>query len=335
MKKDLIKASYSNIIVSESVKIDKKIGGSASFILDENDLPVRYVDSKNKTSISKAKVKCVVIIDFDIYGSGEILHLDHDLFLEYEISGFVKKLEPEYRLNKQKVRSKILAYANTNKSKIFMAFYSISFPKGLTDSTIRKIHNTVLTRLRKLNKSFTYIWIAERQKNGTLHFHMLTNTHFNIRVINHMYAKAIDNQIKCDQYDHVNYDYKKYNGCDVKLVLSIEKLCKYLTKYVTKNNESMNGLLWNCDKSVSALVTHLYLNYDELKSIYNKIAYVKTFIKDGFIEGVKMEFDLYDYGSYKPKLIFENLHLINEYILKQCATPKFKPLKFNIPDLSL
>ena len=315
-KVNLIKANYTNIVKSDAIKVSKKIGGSASFILDENSLPVRFINSENKIISSKAKIKCVVLRDFDIYGSGEILHLDFDLFTEYFNLGYVQRIVNEYKLNKTKVRAKIMAYSNLKKSKVFMAFYSISFPKGLNDQIIRKIHNTVLTRLRKSNSKFTYIWVCERQKNGTLHFHMLTNTYFNIRIINYMYAKAIQNQIKSSTDIDINYDYKKYNGVDVKRVVSIDSLQKYITKYVTKNNEKFNGLCWNCDASVSALVTHLYLNDHEWLLIAKKMIYITTIVKDGHFKDSKIEFDVYTYGSYRPKIIHESLTMINEYIMQ-------------------
>ena len=313
---NLIKASYSSVVKSDSIRVGKRIGGSASYILDSNSLPVKHVDSANKLTESKAKIKCVVLQDFDIYGTGEILNLEYNLYMSCLDLGLVQKINKEYRLNKNKVRSKILAYSHLKRSKIFMAFYSISFPKGLPDSVIRKIHNTVLTRLRKSNSKFSYIWVAERQKNGTLHFHMLTNTFFNIRIINYMYAKAIDNQIKKDKNIDINYDYKKYNGVDVRRVASIDSLQKYMTKYVTKNNETFDGLCWNCDSSVSALVTHVYLDSEEFKTLEKKIIYITTIVKDGFFEGTNIEFDIYSYGSYRPKIIFQTLTMINQFIMK-------------------
>ena len=77
----------------------------------------------------------------------------------------------------------------------------------------------------------------------------------------------------------------------------------------------MDGLLWTCDKTVSALVTHLYLNDSEFKAIHNKLIYMYTVSKETSFEGCFMDFDIYNYGSYKPKIIFENLNIINEYIL--------------------
>lgn len=315
-KKRLIKANFTSVVTSDNLSVSKTIGGSASIIMDENDNLVRYVNSTNKTILSKNKVKCIVLIGFAHHVAGDTVRLDLIEFTGLEMRGFVRRFEHEFKLNKPKLRGKILAYANLHKSSKFMAFYSISFPKGLSDQTIRKIHNTVLTRLRKRNDRFSYIWIAERQRNGTLHFHVLTNTFFNVRIVNYMYAKAIHNQLMKNPESGISFDYKKYNGCDVKKVISIPALSKYLVKYVTKNNDKMNGLLWNCDSSVSALVTHLYLTEDEFNQIANKIIYMFTKdIKTSF-ENSYISFDIYNYGSYRPKIIFDTLKMVNNHIIK-------------------
>ena len=185
----LYKASYTSVVTSDHVTTDKKIGGSASYVLDVNDLPVKLISSENKSKFARSRVKCVALVDFSDYEKDQILHLDKETFDILSVAGIVVKCDVLHGMDKSKVRSKIVSYANLERSKMFLAFYSISFPISLSDAHIRKIHNTVLTRLRKSNSKFSYIWIAERQKNGTLHFHMLTNTFFNIRIINYFSSK--------------------------------------------------------------------------------------------------------------------------------------------------
>lgn len=309
------KANFETIVTSEQLVTTKKIGGSSVIRLNEDLGLIKIKNVENVINENKGNVKCIVIKAFNDFYIDQILYLKKSEFKELSEMGFVKKIELKYRLNKSKVRSKMMAYANLKRSKKFMAFYSISFPKGLPDDIIRTIHNTALTRIRKFRKSFSYIWVCERQKKGTLHFHMLTNEWLNIRIINHIYAKAIKNAIAKIKCDSVSYDWIKYNGVDVKLVQNVLKLTKYLTKYLTKNNEEFNGLCWNCDSSISALVTTLYLNDDEFKQIAKKVILWKSFDKEISYFKEPLEFDIYTYGSHKPKLIFETLQEINNYIV--------------------
>jgi hypothetical protein len=36
----------------------------------------------------------------------------------------------------------------------------------------------------------TYLWVAERQKNNTIHFHLLTNDFMEIRIVNEFMANS-------------------------------------------------------------------------------------------------------------------------------------------------
>lgn len=316
MKQLFVKASYENLITSESLKSSKKIGGSSCISLSVDGLPVKTIAQNILPNSNHNKIKSEIIQSFNDYKIGDVV-----FFCKLEFNyllglGLIKKVTSLFKLNKIKVRNKILAYAHIKKSKRFMAFYTVSFPSGLSDYHIRKIHNTALTRIRKYRKSFTYLWVAERQKNGTLHFHMLTNEWLNVRIINHIYKKAIATQIKKDQLTDIKFNQDKYNGVDVKPVSNIQGLKKYLVKYVTKNNEKMNGLMWNCSSEISALITHLYLDNDEFKTISSKVIYIQTM--DFYNENTNFttSIDLYDYGNLRPKIIFSNLDLINEFILK-------------------
>lgn len=120
----------------------------------------------------------------------------------------------EYKLNKKKVREKCSAFFGLRQSKKFLAFYSISFPMGFPDEFAYQCFNTVKTRMREECGLKSYLWVAERQKNGTIHFHMLTNTFMQIRKVNYFMARAINTQIRSKKNKgkiNVNFDIKKYN----------------------------------------------------------------------------------------------------------------------------
>lgn len=102
----------------------------------------------------------------------------------------------EYKLNKKKVREKCSAFFGSKQSKKLLAFYSISFPQNFPDEFAYRCFNTVKTRLRKKCGLKSYLWVAERQKNGTIHFHMLTNTFMQIRKVNYFMARAINTQVR-------------------------------------------------------------------------------------------------------------------------------------------
>lgn len=198
-----------------------------------------------------------------------------------------RQKKTEYKLNKKKVREKCSAFFGLKQSKKFLAFYSISFPMGFPDEFAYQCFNTVKTRLRKKCGLKSYLWVAERQKNETIHFHMLTNTFMQIRKVNYFMARAINTQVRKKENKgkiNVYFDIKKYNGVDVRHVNNNRKALNcYLTKYVSKNTISFFKLPYHCSHDISELFTaetFVNENTNDFKPIKEALKHIKTFVVD-------------------------------------------------------
>jgi len=165
------------------------------------------------------------------------------------------------RLNKSKFGKKFNAYSYLTASKRFMAFYSISFPLGTADKVASSLLNIWLTRVRLERPGFTYLWVAERQKNGTIHYHLVTNSFLSIKVVNRFMAVAIHTKVYGGKCQWGNSSLAKYQGVDVRTVYDRKGVKHYLKKYVSKNHEAWEGVR-PCGMSaeVSALFTGVNLS---------------------------------------------------------------------------
>lgn len=186
-----------------------------------------------------------------------------------------------YGLRKTKIRNKILNFFSLNKSKKFCAFYSISFPVEISDDIGYKVFNTWLTRCRKDCGLKSYLWVAERQKNGTLHFHLITHNYMAIRKVNEFMRQSLFTQyekgfLKCnpkviEKYNGVDVDNlyhskrKKNNNKRLSRMEAQRKLSYYLTKYISKNEVKSARLPWHCSRDISALF--ISINYDDVSNL--------------------------------------------------------------------
>lgn len=197
--------------------------------------------------------------------------------------------QKKYTLNKSKVKKKLLTMAALRPAGKFIGFYSISFPLGMSDDNIFKAFNSWLTNCRKRYGLTSYLWITERQKNGTLHYHMLTLDYMPIKKVNKAMATAISHTLEKDNNNDVKFSEEKYNGVDVDNILqpkrrqgetwkcyqarknhfarakfsnSIKWVMAYVTKYVTKCDEEFNHLAWHESRNVSQLLTSEMLTQD-------------------------------------------------------------------------
>jgi hypothetical protein len=150
---------------------------------------------------------------------------------------------------------------------------TITFLNDVEDRKAVSILNKFLTSLREENDKIKYLWVAERQKNGRIHFHIILNKKMPVRKYNALWVlqqynagickPGIDiNQVRSwIKTDEENPDkkselQKRLNPFDVEKITSMYGLSWYLTKYITKNNSgAFNCLAWHCSRNVSRLFT--------------------------------------------------------------------------------
>lgn len=250
--------SYSSISKYKK-RLPSQFGGSSRFYLVDGELiekpSSRYNPDKIKVTINRYKNEREYISEIE---EANIENINTDFIpkpSELQHKG--------YRLNKSKVRKRCFAFSRLKKSAKFFAFYTITFPVGLSDQNCYKFFNLWLTRCRKTGGLNSYLWVAERQKNKTIHFHLLTNDYMEIKEVNGYMAKALSNGQKKENEETLkSFEPEKYNGIDVKKVGNTrEKLVGYLSKYITKNEIEFYRLPWHCSRDVSRLFTTV--NFEE------------------------------------------------------------------------
>src|SRR5665648_171463 len=248
--------SYSSLTIVP-IKIESKFGGSSKYRVIDDELITTVRVKKDAKPIKQEHNTDVSNFDSQACTDDEYL-----VNIGFEPVISESEIKTGYKLRKSKIKRKCFALSRLEKSKKFLAFYSISFPVGLSDDDAYKVFNVWLTRCRKIGGLNTYLWVAERQKNGTIYFHLLTNDHMQIRDVNGFMAIALATakQKGVEALQSINPE--KYNGVDVKMVKGTRKsLVSYLVKYISKNDIEFYRLPWHCSRDVSRLFTSQ--NYDE------------------------------------------------------------------------
>jgi hypothetical protein len=192
------------------------------------------------------------------------------------------------RRSKQKIKDKIFALYRSSGNSNF-TFLTLTLIGSSTDRAGVTVLNKFLTVLRTKYGKFVYIWIAERQENGNIHFHVILSRHFPIQYINSLWViqqfnagivntqaagrvLAVHNTTFQDLHKQGRYsDVQKFlNPVDIKKITSIDGLSCYLTEYITKNQDTFRCLPWHCNREVSKLFT---------KQLISKRTFAKTSCK--------------------------------------------------------
>lgn len=150
-------------------------------------------------------------------------------------------------------------------------FVTLTFIAAIDDADAVGVLNKFLTVVRRRMKGVQYLWVAERQENGNIHFHMIINKRLPVKEYNALWVVQQYNAglVGKNKYGEVisreDVDRRVLAGTmggvlnpfDVKKVRSISGLSSYLTKYITKQKEGQPFACapWHCSRNVSRLFT--------------------------------------------------------------------------------
>lgn len=239
------------------------------------------------------------------------------------------KAQKFYTVNKKEVRQRLLGFINTQRGKKELYFWTVSFPMGTADPVAYQIFNIWLTSLRQYRILKNYLWVAERQENGTIHYHVAVPHKMPVQRANAMMRGTLKTFSKRGAIPFSVHQCKKYNGVDIAKNRKTKKvtnfavkkgsraLVTYLTKYVTKNNTGFEHLAWHNSRGYSAIFTGVTFTVQEFKEQY-KFHY--------FLHRDKSKWFETDYFFFAPwcnlgppPLLENHLHQLNSYLQEQLS----------------
>lgn len=210
---------------------------------------------------------------------------------------------------------KYIAHQNT--------FITLTLPSEQIheDCEITKtVLGTFLDKSRKLGLLRNYVWRAEKQKNGNIHYHILTDTFANYSLFRRIWFLALRKlgylqafSEKFSKMSFLEYTRQKFNenrnptevaaaygrgvqtkwqeppACHVAFLSSTDSVGKYVAKYVSKNNDDakniVSGRSWGASSSVSLAVKTFCGNEEFSRHWYETGAFImrsKVFASDFF-----------------------------------------------------
>lgn len=229
-------------------------------------------------------------------------------------------IKREYRVNKLEVRQRLFSMINTMKGGKELYFWTVTFPQGTSDERAYQAFNTWLTTLRQSRFLRNYLWIAERQQNGTVHFHIAIPHKMSVVHANRMMRVTLTTFAKRKEIPFSVYQCKRYNGIDIAknrktgrvTNFAIKKgsrsLANYLTKYVTKNDAGFAHLAWHNSRGFSALFTGITFTVPEFLSYgFKQLLLHRSVVNNEF-------FMFFPWKGDPPEAITRHLWDLNSYI---------------------
>jgi hypothetical protein len=198
--------------------------------------------------------------------------------------------------------------ADAKRGSYFLTFVTLTLSSNQihSDHEIKsRIMEPFLNEMRKVYKVNNYIWRAEKQENGNLHFHILADRFIwwnDLRNSWNYFQNRLgyvnryrDNQkawhregfkfrpelaAKWDlkkQYSAykagLRTDWNSPNSTDIHSLRSISQVCAYVTKYITKPGEDqiVSGRLWGCSQDLSGLTGSIEFADGQISSEFDEL----------------------------------------------------------------
>ena len=113
-------------------------------------------------------------------------------------------------------------------------FLTLTFKENIIDKKeSSSILNSLLTEIRTYYKDFSYISVAERQKRGSWHYHLLCHSKFvTMKSFKRFLFNCISNSSKPFGFFKCNWTYAE----------NVDKLSNYVGKYLCKLDEREKGV---------------------------------------------------------------------------------------------
>jgi hypothetical protein len=249
-----IKASAAGITILKGSRFRKRYTGSRQSAIDINGkMFLRAADLKKiiRDQDTKPRVRGTAATQSDIALTADA----------------IQRPPKNYKVAKTEVRNRIFGMINTQRGKKELYFWTVTFPEGTGDSIAYRLFQVWLTTLRQKKWLREYLWIAERQQKGTVHFHLAIPHQLSVVAANNAMRTILKTAAKRNEIPFNVYQCKRYNGIDIAKNRKTRKvtnfaikkgsrsLANYLTKYITKNDTGFAHLAWHNSRGFSALFT--------------------------------------------------------------------------------
>jgi len=138
------------------------------------------------------------------------------------------------------------------KFKVSLITLTLSSKQEHSDRQIKSfILQPFLRRLRGQYGIINYIWKAETQQNGNIHFHLVID-----KFIHYMDLRNLWNNWQEALGYVTRSTIENPNSTDVHSIKNVRNLAAYLCKYLSKNSDGrrlIEGKLWDCNKELKAI----------------------------------------------------------------------------------
>jgi hypothetical protein len=190
---------------------------------------------------------------------------NHDLHSNDQPTAYSGLVSPHARKRLRKAYENLLevspwkTFTRPSDQQVFpfrLNFITLTLSGDQGDVTDREVHKECfepfLQTMRRKWGVTHYVWKAEVQKRGAIHYHITTNRYIDYQAIRNEWNKLQNKLGFIDQF-MARHGHRHPNSTDVHSVRDDHEIGMYMSKYMSKSGDDRRALgikVWGCTKSL-------------------------------------------------------------------------------------
>lgn len=137
----------------------------------------------------------------------------------------------------------------------------------------RNMLNRFLIKIVREKPDTKYLWKAERQENGNIHFHILLDNYFDKNRVQ-IWWNLIQRDNQYHRAQLINESFLGSPSTRIESLKDVDNSIAYIAKYLQKNDDKkpISGRLWGCSSELRKLKDITYnITKDEIKEMANEL----------------------------------------------------------------
>jgi hypothetical protein len=231
-------------LITERSKQKDMLFNTCYYQLRKNKI-LKYEFSELRSEKQREEIEMVNNLQFNNY-NGEISETGKKKLAKH-IELWYQNLE---FYNKQKIH--VLQHDHKE-----LTFVTLTLPSSQfhSDQEIKQgILKPFLRRIKEKTQSVNYIWKAESQANGNIHFHVILEVYLYKEELTEIWNKCCENLGYISEFEKKHH-HRNPPSTEIRGIKNYKAATTYLSKYICKSSDyrKIEGAVWKASKSIASL----------------------------------------------------------------------------------
>lgn len=190
----------------------------------------------------------------------------------------LKRTAEHWLMSIQEAKRQKKAHTGNQTRYVTFVTLTLASKQRHSDNEIKRqlLNNFIIYSIRNFNVN-QYLWRAEAQSNGNIHFHLFMDSYIHWRKVRNAWNEIQNKLGYVDEFFAI-HRHRDPNSTDIERIKSAKGASLYVTKYIAKESEyrKLEGRVWGCSDGLRTIKPYEEIADSEHFSLINHLKNDKT-----------------------------------------------------------